>query len=205
MKTMSAGYDYLFKFLLIGDSGVGKSCMLLRFTDDKYSEDYISTIGVDFKMKSIELNGKHVKIQVWDTAGQERFRTITSSYYRGAQGVMIVYDVTNRESFEHVRAWLTEVERYCVTSVQVCLIGSKSDMFQREVTFEEGQMLADELDIPFIETSAKASTNVEEAFVLMTRRAQDRIAARTIIGHKASNIIKPGSTRKVQLTASRCC
>ncbi|KAK0832473.1 ras GTPase, partial [Friedmanniomyces endolithicus] len=96
-------YDYLFKLLLIGDSGVGKSCLLLRFADDTYTESYISTIGVDFKIRTIELDGKTVKLQIWDTAGQERFRTITSSYYRGAHGICVVYDVTDMDSFNNVK------------------------------------------------------------------------------------------------------
>ena len=100
---MNSEYDYLFKLLLIGDSGVGKSCLLLRFADDTYTESYISTIGVDFKIRTIQLDGKTIKLQIWDTAGQERFRTITSSYYRGAHGIIVVYDTTDSDSFEHVR------------------------------------------------------------------------------------------------------
>uniref|UniRef100_A0A7N4V4I6 Uncharacterized protein n=1 Tax=Sarcophilus harrisii TaxID=9305 RepID=A0A7N4V4I6_SARHA len=107
---MNAECDYLFKLLLIGDSGVGKSCLLLRFADNKYSDDYACTIGVDFKIRTIQLNGKIVKLQIWDTAGQERFHTITSSYYRGAHGVILVYDVSSLESFVNVKQWLVEVE-----------------------------------------------------------------------------------------------
>ncbi|WBY58514.1 ras-related protein Rab-1B [Plasmodium yoelii yoelii] len=109
---MNDSYDSLFKILLIGDSGVGKSCLLLRFADDTYTDSYISTIGVDFKIKTIEIDDKIIKLQIWDTAGQERFRTITSSYYRGAQGIIIVYDVTDRDSFNNVKNWIIEIEKY---------------------------------------------------------------------------------------------
>jgi len=108
---MNTEYDYLFKLLLIGDSGVGKSCLLLRFADDTYTESYISTIGVDFKIRTIQLDGKTIKLQIWDTAGQERFRTITSSYYRGAHGIIVVYDTTEAETFNNVKQWLHEIDR----------------------------------------------------------------------------------------------
>jgi Ras-related protein Rab-1A len=118
--------DYLFKLLLIGDSGVGKSCLLLRFADDTYTESYISTIGVDFKIRTLELDGKTIKLQIWDTAGQERFRTITSSYYRGAHGIIVVYDVTDQESFNNVKQWMNEIDRYANDKVRNCLVSSLS-------------------------------------------------------------------------------
>ena len=141
--------DYLFKLLLIGDSGVGKSCLLLRFADDTYTESYISTIGVDFvshwtslrfesamltyvvrtqKIRTIDLDGKTIKLQIWDTAGQERFRTITSSYYRGAHGIIVVYDVTDTDSFDNVKQWLHEIDRCACENVNKLLVGNKSDL-----------------------------------------------------------------------------
>ena len=171
-----ADYDYLFKLLLIGDSGVGKSCLLLRFADDTYTESYISTIGVDFKIRTIDLDGKQIKLQIWDTAGQERFRTITSSYYRGAHGIIIVYDVTDDESFNNVKQWLHEIARYANEDVNKLLVGNKSDLAnKRAVTTEQGKELAETNSIAFLETSAKRSTNVEQAFTTMAEQIRKRI------------------------------
>lgn len=131
--------------------------------DDTYTESYISTIGVDFKIRTIDLDGKTVKLQIWDTAGQERFRTITSSYYRGAHGIIIVYDISDRESFDNVKQWLSEIDRYACENVNKLLVGNKCDMdSKRQVEFDEAKAFADERSIPFLETSAKDSTNVEK-------------------------------------------
>jgi len=172
---MSNEYDYLFKLLLIGDSGVGKSCLLLRFAEDSYTESYLSTIGVDFKIRTIDLEGKTIKLQIWDTAGQERFRTITAAYYRGAQGIIVVYDVTDSESFENVKMWLKEIDRYAAENVDKLLIGNKSDLVNKKVIeYSIAKELADSLSIPFLETSAKDSVNVEQMFLTMARQIQDR-------------------------------
>lgn len=173
---MNPEYDYLFKLLLIGDSGVGKSCLLLRFADDTYTESYISTIGVDFKIRTIELDGKTIKLQIWDTAGQERFRTITSSYYRGAHGIIVVYDVTDQESFENVRNWLQEIERYANENVNKLLVGNKSDLTSKKIVdYTTAKEFADHLGIPFLETSAKNATNVEQAFMTMAAEIKNRM------------------------------
>ncbi|KAG2598425.1 hypothetical protein PVAP13_5KG366500 [Panicum virgatum] len=170
--------DYLFKLLLIGDSGVGKSCLLLRFADDSYLESYISTIGVDFKIRTVEQDGKTIKLQIWDTAGQERFRTITSSYYRGAHGIIVVYDVTDQESFNNVKQWLNEIDRYASENVNKLLVGNKCDLAEsRAVSYEAGKALADEIGIPFLETSAKDATNVEKAFMTMAGEIKNRMAS----------------------------
>mmetsp|Transcript_23088 Transcript_23088/g.47871 ORF Transcript_23088/g.47871 Transcript_23088/m.47871 type:complete len:200 (+) Transcript_23088:18-617(+) len=165
---MSPEYDYLFKLLLIGDSGVGKSCLLLRFADDAFTESYISTIGVDFRFRTVKISGKTVKLQIWDTAGQERFRTITSAYYRGADGIIMVYDVTSTESFDHVGDWLNEVNRYASEGTCKLLVGNKNDRPDAVPGLSDrAKSFSDDLGIPFLETSAKSSQNVEEAFLTM--------------------------------------
>ncbi|CAL9008421.1 unnamed protein product [Prunus brigantina] len=170
--------DYLFKLLLIGDSGVGKSCLLLRFADDSYLDSYISTIGVDFKIRTVEQDGKTIKLQIWDTAGQERFRTITSSYYRGAHGIIIVYDVTDQESFNNVKQWLNEIDRYASENVNKLLVGNKADLTANKVvSYETAKAFADEIGIPFMETSAKNATNVEQAFMAMAAEIKNRMAS----------------------------
>merc|ERR1712018_437051 len=175
--AMNPEYDYLFKLLLIGDSGVGKSCLLLRFADDTYNESYISTIGVDFKIRTIELDGKTIKLQIWDTAGQERFRTITSSYYRGAHGIIVVYDVTDQESFNNVKQWLQEIDRYACENVNKLLVGNKCDLTTKKVVdYTTAKEYADQLGIPFLETSAKNATNVEQAFMTMAAEIKNRVA-----------------------------
>lgn len=163
-------YDYLFKILMVGNSGVGKSCILTQLTEKTYNETYISTIGVDFKIYTINVDGRVVKLQLWDTAGQERFRTITSGYYRGAHGIVLVYDVTNRESFLDIEKWQKEIEKYAKSNVIRILIGNKCDLMEkREVSEQEGRELANQMFISFIETSAKLSKNVSEVFVKMSR------------------------------------
>jgi len=202
---MSSEYDYLFKLLLIGDSGVGKSCLLLRFADDTYTESYISTIGVDFKIRTIQLDGKTIKLQIWDTAGQERFRTITSSYYRGAHGIIVVYDTTELESFNNVKQWLHEIDRYASEGVNKLLVGNKSDLVtKKQVEEATAKDLADSLSIPFLETSAKSATNVEQAFMTMASEIKNRMAAQPSMagGNKAS---LPLGKSTAPTKSSGCC
>lgn len=196
--------DYLFKLLLIGDSGVGKSCLLLRFADDTYTESYISTIGVDFKIRTIELDGKTIKLQIWDTAGQERFRTITSSYYRGAHGIIVVYDVTDNESFNNVKQWLHEIDRYACENVNKLLVGNKSDLTsKRVVSTEQGKEFADSLGIEFLETSAKTSDNVEQAFLTMASQIKSRMKSQPAAGAGAKGGVNLRSEAVKQ--GSGCC
>jgi Ras-related protein Rab-1A len=163
-------YDYLLKLLIVGNSGVGKSCLLVRFADDIYQENYISTIGVDFKIKSLEIEEKNVKLQIWDTAGQDRFRNITASYYRGAAGIMLVYDISEPDSFNNLNSWLIEVEKNASKDVNKILVGNKCDLEdRRKISFEQGKEFAETHGMKFLETSAKSAHNVEDAFVNMTK------------------------------------
>jgi Ras-related protein Rab-1A len=205
--VMAREYDHLFKLVLIGDSGVGKSCLLLRFADDNFTESYISTIGVDFRFRTVKIGDKTVKLQIWDTAGQERFRTITSAYYRGADGIIMVYDVTKQESFDHVQDWLQEVNKYASERTCKLLIGNKNDKTDKAVPYEKAKAYADSIGengISLLETSAKTADNVEEAFcamakVLMTNAAADANTQE----NKTRNILaEDGGKRKMQ---PKCC
>eukprot|EP00357_Protocruzia_adherens_P037301 CAMPEP_0114987554 /NCGR_PEP_ID=MMETSP0216-20121206/9072_1 /TAXON_ID=223996 /ORGANISM="Protocruzia adherens, Strain Boccale" /LENGTH=215 /DNA_ID=CAMNT_0002350165 /DNA_START=53 /DNA_END=697 /DNA_ORIENTATION=- len=161
-------YDENVKVLLLGDGGVGKSSVLTRFAEGKYNSNFVATIGVDFKMKIIDIEGKKVRIQVWDTAGQERFRTITPAYYRSVMGVILVYDITDAQSYENVDYWMKNLEDHASPHISKLLIGNKSDLTEaRTVDYEKGKALADGYGIKFIECSAKTSENVIEAFKII--------------------------------------
>ncbi|XP_053191473.1 ras-related protein Rab-15 [Scomber japonicus] len=166
---MAKQYDFLFRLLMLGDSGVGKTCMLRRFTESEFDPSHISTIGVDFKMKTLEIDGIKVRVQIWDTAGQERYQTITKQYYRRAQGIIFVYDITNEPSYLHIAKWISDVEEYAPEKVQRILVGNKSDEEpMRRVTKTEGSKLAGHYGMDFFETSASSSSNISESFTRVT-------------------------------------
>lgn len=168
-------YDYMFKVLLLGDAGVGKTSLMWRFSDDVFNHTYISTIGIDFKLRTIDVQGQKVRLQVWDTAGQERFHAISVSYYRTAAGIMLVYDITRRCSFENIAKWLRKIDEHAKEDVIKLLIGNKCDMEQpRAVMREEGEKLADEYDMPFFETSAKENESIKEAFECIVEEIMER-------------------------------
>ena len=161
-------YEKLFKILLLGDSSVGKSSLFLSFMDKSWNETFVPTIGVDFKIKTINVNNMNIKYQVWDTAGQERFRTIISSYYKGAHGILLVYDITLKESFESLNDWLNEIKKNTSKNIVKVLIGNKIDLNdKRVISFDEAKEFADNNSMKYIETSAKTSTNVDQAFGLI--------------------------------------
>ena len=169
-------YDYLFKLLLIGNSSVGKSCILLRFSDNIFNDNFLPTIGVDFKIRTFDLQSKTIKMQIWDTAGQERFKTITSSYYRGAHGVILVYDITDRQSFKDLENWLLETEKHASEDIIKVLVGNKNELESaRAVTYAEGKKYAENNGMEFFETSAKNNVNIEEAFFTVARKIKEKV------------------------------
>ncbi|XP_043834395.1 ras-related protein Rab-3D isoform X1 [Dromiciops gliroides] len=158
-------FDYMFKLLIIGNSSVGKTSFLFRYADDSFTSAFVSTVGIDFKVKTVYRNEKRVKLQIWDTAGQERYRTITTAYYRGAMGFLLMYDVSNQESFNAVQDWATQIKTYSWDNAQVILIGNKCDLEdERVVSTEDGKHLADDLGFEFFEASAKDNINVKQVF-----------------------------------------
>ena len=177
-----ADYDYLLKLLVIGNADTEKTAFLIKYTNDTYSDSYVTTIGVDFvtkiiiynqkyflqKIKNIEIQGKSVKLQIWDTAGEERFKNIISSYYRGANGLLLLYNITDRESFESLNSWLIDIEKNAAKNVCKILVGTNCDLEdERKVTYQEGKEFATKNEMKFIEVSAKNNINVKEAFDIL--------------------------------------
>jgi small GTP-binding protein len=158
-------FDYLFKFIVIGDESVGKTCLLLYFTDKRFRTSHQVTIGVEFGSRCVDIDGRQIKLQIWDTAGQDRFRCIVRSYYRGAAGALLVYDITKRATFEHIATWLSEARGNADDDVVYALIGNKADLaHEREVSYEEGRQFAEAHGLLFLETSAKSGQGVDHAF-----------------------------------------
>jgi len=163
-------YSYLFKFIIIGDEAVGKTCLLLQFTDKRYRTTHQVTVGVEFGSRTVDINGKLIKLQCWDTAGQDRFRSIIRSYYRGAAGALLVYDITRRDSFEHVSQWLQEARTNADPELVITLVGNKCDKVQdRQVSYEEGHAFAHRYGLYFLETSAVSGHMVDEAFTITAK------------------------------------
>jgi Ras-related protein Rab-1A len=173
----SADYDFVFKILLIGNSAVGKSSLLMRFADNVFHETFLPTIGVDFKIRTIEQAGSIVKLQMWDTAGQEKFKTITSAYFKGAQGIILVFDLTDQQSFLNVQNWLAESERYSGPNVVRILVGNKCDLVeQRQVSRKQAETYAAAEGMRYYESSAKDNSNVETLFKELAGNMKDRFS-----------------------------
>ena len=199
-------YDFIFKVLLLGNSDVGKSSLILRYVDQVWSDTFVPTIGVDFKVKTLEIENKQIKMQIWDTAGQERFRNVISSYFRGSHGIFLIYDITNRDSFKNLENWLIEIEKNASQNVLKILIGNKSDLVDdREIKTEEGQAFANRNGMKFIETSAKMNTNVNEAFETLAKLMMEFNNEKKTLPTKNETKVLNASSGKDIKTKKKCC
>ncbi|CAM8886884.1 hypothetical protein QQ045_024852 [Rhodiola kirilowii] len=203
-------YDYLFKIVLIGDSGVGKSNILSRFTGNEFCLDSKSTIGVEFATRTLQVEGKTVKAQIWDTAGQERYRAITSAYYRGAVGAVLVYDITKRQTFDNIQRWLRELRGHADANLVIMLAGNKSDLSHlRAVNSEDAQQMGERENLSFIETSALEATNVENAFQTLLLDIYHVISKKALAAQAAG--VTPGQGTTINVgnlsggTSQRSC
>ncbi|EGF83668.1 hypothetical protein BATDEDRAFT_85182 [Batrachochytrium dendrobatidis JAM81] len=211
----SDDYHYLFKVVLIGDSGVGKSNLLSRFARNEFNQDSKSTIGVEFATRSIEFDGKTIKSQIWDTAGQERYRAITSAYYRGAVGALLVYDISQQKTFESVERWLKELRDHADASIVIMLVGNKSDLKSlRAVPTEEAKEFATRNQLLFMETSALDGGNVETAFQdilanvykVVSNKAMENESNRVATGPGAGKSITVApTTTNAKPASGKCC
>ncbi|KAJ4714478.1 Ras-related protein like [Melia azedarach] len=209
--------DYVFKVVLIGDSAVGKSQILSRFARNEFSLDSKATIGVEFQTRTLVIQHKSVKAQIWDTAGQERYRAVTSAYYRGAVGAMLVYDITRRQSFDHIPRWLEELRSHADKNIVIILIGNKSDLEnQRAVPTEDAKEFAEKEGLFFLETSALEATNVENAFMTVLTEIFNIVNKKNLAagegqsnGNPASlsgkKIIVPGPAQEIPAKSNMCC
>ena len=164
--------ECVYKVLLLGDSTVGKTCFLMKYTDKTFQDIHMATIGLDYRLRSMKLkSGKSIKLQIWDTAGQDRFRAITKNYYKGSHGIILIYDITNTQSFENVKTWVNQIREEASSNVIIYIAGNKVDMEdERKVDRDDGEKLAEELGFPFVETSAKNGININETFEDLVER-----------------------------------
>ena len=164
----------MLKFIMIGESCVGKTCIIMRYIDNTFTDNFLTTVGVDFKVRDIRIDEKPVKIQIWDTAGQEQFHTITKSYFRGADGIVLCFDLTSMVSLERTHLWMDSIRETASEKVSVILVGNKKDKEGREVTEEKARKLAQEYNVDYIETSAKTGENIDQVFETLTRAVLER-------------------------------
>ena len=207
MSTSEQDYEFIFKVLLLGNSNVGKSSLFLRFVDDIWNDTFVPTIGVDFKIKTFEIDDKKIKMQIWDTAGQERFKNIIASYYRGAHGILLLYDVTDKDSFKNLSNWLIEIEKNASKNVLKVLIGNKSDLEdKRLVSYNQGKEFADTYGLKFIETSAKKNLNVNEAFETLGRELMIASTDKKITSQKQNKKISVAKAQDLNIKKKdECC
>eukprot|EP01017_Pseudomicrothorax_dubius_P048537 TRINITY_DN884_c0_g1_i1.p1 TRINITY_DN884_c0_g1~~TRINITY_DN884_c0_g1_i1.p1 ORF type:complete len:205 (+),score=36.41 TRINITY_DN884_c0_g1_i1:176-790(+) len=188
----SDSYDYLVKLLIIGDSGVGKTCVLLRYCENKFESTHMVTVGIDFKIKTLMVDDKRLKLQIWDTAGQEKFKTITQTFFKGALGIIIAYSCDSRESFKNVENWLRQINTSAGESIVKILIANKCDVPTRAVDYNEGFSLAQKYNMKFFETSAKNNTNIAEAFQAIARDIKEKIV-QTDLAQNQNRRLTPGN------------
>mmetsp|Transcript_28845 Transcript_28845/g.40617 ORF Transcript_28845/g.40617 Transcript_28845/m.40617 type:complete len:211 (-) Transcript_28845:568-1200(-) len=207
---MSTEYDFLFKILVVGESAVGKSSLLLRFADDTFTEEFITTIGVDFKFRTLKIDDSIVKLQIWDTAGQERFRTLTSAYYRGANGVMLAFDVTDLNSFKTVEKWISDIRVYSPDQTPIVLVATKADLTnKRVVDADAAKQLAEKYGFKYFETSSKTGLGVNDSFFSLTSEILKKAKERKASGQRDPSQQK--TLKKVELSPpqeeeeSSCC
>ena len=188
--------ELLYKILLLGDSSVGKTCFLMRYADNTFQEIHMSTIGLDYKLKNVQLDdGKIVKIQIWDTAGQDRFRSITKNYYKGAHGIILIYDVTSRKTFENIKNWVSQIKEEVSDKVNIILVGNKiDDETNRKVTTEEGKQMAASYELEFFETSAKSGVGIDTTFNELVKKTVETYSKDEGKGQKL-NSKKSGSKK----------
>ncbi|CAD8208584.1 unnamed protein product [Paramecium pentaurelia] len=177
---MSNDYNYMFKYIVVGDTNVGKSCLLLQFTENKFCDHTESTVGVEFGYKTIKINDQLIKLQIWDTAGQDSFKSITRSYYRGAIGGLLVFDFSRRSTFEDIKKWLKEIKTYSCDKIELVLVGNKSDILKKDITIEEVEEYAQQEKLEFYETSAKTGKNVDVVFESVANKILRKIETKQI-------------------------
>ncbi|KAJ8950682.1 hypothetical protein NQ318_012762 [Aromia moschata] len=206
---MALDFAATYKILVLGDSNVGKTCIVHRFCDERYYDTYISTIGIDFKQKIVNLDGVPIKLQIWDTAGQERFRTLTTAYYRGAMGILLLYDVTNLESFNHITYWLQNIEENASPHVITVLAGNKCESNDRIVDTQGGEKIAEHFDLSFFEVSCKNNINIEAAFMNLARKIREKREQKgySLIDHppeENTDLLKPKTDIQIRACSSTC-
>ncbi|XP_068711467.1 ras-related protein Rab-13-like isoform X1 [Montipora foliosa] len=199
-------YEVTYKILILGDSGVGKTCLIFRFIEDIFSDSYISTIGIDCRSRTVDVDGKKVRLQIWDTAGQERFRTLTSAYFRGAMGIILVYDITTEDSFKHISQWLQNIQDNASPAVCKILVGNKLDCEdERIIGTIRGKSISENAELEFFETSARTGEGVTEAFMAVARQIKESHERKGAMLSDEDTLTPIDGSEGSPQTQSACC